>query len=106
MPVTLDTDSEQIKVGDKVLLTSKEFGKPNPNLAILEVTSKWIPNRVLEGEKVYGTESEEHPAVWHLVSEKKKYNIGGRVYGIALPKRDWVECKTPREIRDAFHARK
>lgn len=107
LPVTMDTDSEAIQVGHNVLLTSKEFC-PNADgkIAILQVTSKYIPDRRNEGLKVYGTESEEHPAVWHLVSEKKKYNIGGKIFGITLPHRDWVTCKTPKQVREEFKKHK
>jgi ATP sulfurylase len=57
-----------------------------------------VPDRLVEAEKVYYFTSEEHPAVFHLLREKKKYNIGGRVWAISLPKRSWVECKTPAQV--------
>jgi 3'-phosphoadenosine 5'-phosphosulfate sulfotransferase (PAPS reductase)/FAD synthetase len=65
-----------------------------------------IPNRIKEAEQVYGTSSLEHPAVSHLLTENVKYNIGGPVFTIDLPRRDWVSCKTPREVRAKFKALK
>ena len=43
--------------------------------------------------------NEEHPSVYHLLHERQKYNIGGRVWAITLPRRGWVECKTPAQVR-------
>lgn len=43
-------------------------------------------------------------AVYHLLHEKQKYNIGGKIFGVALPTRDWVDCKTPHQIRKMFPA--
>eukprot|EP00128_Syssomonas_multiformis_P003536 Colp12_sorted_trinity150504_noHs@30286 len=95
LPVTLDTDDENIKEGDFVELFNEETGARG----VIQVESKWAPDRLVESQKVYGTTSLEHPSVFHLMTEKKKYNIGGRVWGLALPQRDWVVCKTPRQVR-------
>eukprot|EP00127_Corallochytrium_limacisporum_P004286 Clim_evm231s157 gene=Clim_evmTU231s157 len=95
LPVTMDTDNEALKVGDVVELTYTPFNAKG----YMTVTDKWIPDRSVEGEKVYGTASDEHPAVNHLLNEKKKYNIGGPVRCVRLPQRDWVKCVTPKELR-------
>ncbi len=58
LPIVLDTNSEDIKVGDKVLL--KYQGQ---DLAAVTIESKWVPNKPLECVKAYGTSSLEHPAV-------------------------------------------
>eukprot|EP01137_Pigoraptor_chileana_P020415 Opistho-2@82764 len=95
LPVVLDTDREDIAVGDYVLLTSTEFGARG----VIKVESKWIPDRRREALKCHGTESEEHPANQHIYNERNKFNIGGRVWATKLPTRDWVTCKTPRQVR-------
>lgn len=58
IPVVLDTDREDITVGDKVLVTYQD-----QNIAVVTIESKWTPNKPLECLKVYGTSSLEHPAV-------------------------------------------
>jgi len=44
LPVVMDTDNDAVKEGDKVLLKYK-----GQDLAVLEVDSKWLPNRVRKG---------------------------------------------------------
>lgn len=102
IPVTLDTDEEYIKVGDYVKLESDKFGGL---LGVLKVESKWVPDRKVEAKEVYKFVDEEHPAVYHLLHEKKKYNIGGKLYGVKLPERDWVTCKTPLQLREEFEGK-
>jgi len=97
LPITLDTDDESLQVGDYIKLSSKTMGGL---LAIMRIDQKYIPNRKLECEKVYGFTDLEHPSVWHLLTEKKKYNISGKIFGIRLPSRDWVDCKTPHQLRE------
>lgn len=60
------------------------------NIAIVEVESKWVPNKVLETRLCYGTASLEHPGTLMVATERGKYYIGGKVIGLELPKR-WVE---------------
>ncbi|KJE91239.1 ATP sulfurylase Ats1 [Capsaspora owczarzaki ATCC 30864] len=95
LPITLDTDNEEIQEGDIVELvddlTNGQF--------FIQVDSKWVPNRTTESVKCFGTASLEHPSAFHLLTEKKKYNIGGPLWATALPKRDWVVCRTPAEVR-------
>eukprot|EP01135_Chromosphaera_perkinsii_P001788 Nk52_evm57s210 gene=Nk52_evmTU57s210 len=101
LPVTLDTDNEEFKVGDYVFLDDQKMG----GKGVIHIESKYIPERKMEGLKVYGTESEDHPSVYHLLNEKLKYNIGGRVYCFKLPNRDWVTCKTPKQVRAEMQER-
>ncbi|KAI8475147.1 MAG: hypothetical protein J3K34DRAFT_81103 [Monoraphidium minutum] len=93
LPVVMDTDNEDIKEGDKVLLTYK-----GQDLAVLEVDSKWLPNKALEAKQCYGTSSLEHPGVQMISMERGKYYLGGRVHGLELPKRVFP-CATPEEVR-------
>ncbi|KIY94849.1 ATP-sulfurylase [Monoraphidium neglectum] len=98
LPVVLDTDNEAIQEGQKVLLTYK-----GQELAVVEVESKWIPNRALEAKLCYGTSSLEHPGVQMISMERGKYYLGGRVWGLELPKRVFP-CATPEEVRSALPA--
>ena len=94
LPIVFDTNNEQLKEGETILLTYKK-----QKLAVLEVSSKWEPNKSAEAELCYGTSSLDHPAVKMIFNERGRYYIGGKIYGLELPNRDFP-CKTPQEVRD------
>ncbi|AAP99302.1 MULTISPECIES: sulfate adenylyltransferase [Prochlorococcus] len=93
LPIVLDTDREDLKIGDKVLLCYK-----NQSLAVLTIEDKWLPDKVLEAKGCYGTTSLEHPAVKMIAIERKKFYLAGKLEGLELPKRIFP-CKTPSEVR-------
>lgn len=96
LPIVFDTNDEQIKEGEIILLTYKK-----QKLAFLEVSSKWEPDKSIEAEFCYGTNSLDHPAVKMIFNERGRYYIGGKIYGLELPNRDFP-CKTPKEVRDTL----
>ena len=98
LPIVFDTNNEELKEGEKILLTYK-----NKKLAILEVNSKWEPDKSAEAELCYGTKSLDHPAVKMIFNERGRFYIGGRIYGLELPTREFP-CKTPQEVRDSLPA--
>ena len=98
LPIVMDTDSEDIAVGEKVLLTYK-----GQDLAVLTVEDKWEPDKVVEAKGCYGTTSIEHPAVRMITMERKRYYLGGLIQGLALPNRVFP-CKTPAEVRAGLPA--
>ncbi len=93
LPIVFDSNNEEVKDGDKILLTYKK-----QKIAVLEVSSKWEPDKSLEAELCYGTNSLDHPAVKMIFNERGRFYIGGRVYGLELPIREFP-CKTPEEVR-------
>ena len=93
LPIVMDTDRDDVVVGDKLLLTYK-----GQDLAVLEVEDKWEPNKVTEAKGCYGTTSIEHPAVRMITMERKRFYMGGSLQGLALPERVFP-CKTPAEVR-------
>ncbi len=93
LPIVMDTDRDEVVVGDKLLLTYK-----GQDLAVLEVEDKWEPNKVAEAKGCYGTTSIEHPAVRMITMERKRFYLGGSLQGLALPERVFP-CKTPAEVR-------
>ena len=93
LPIVMDTDRDDVVVGDKLLLTYK-----GQDLAVLEVEDKWEPNKVAEAKGCYGTTSIEHPAVRMITMERKRFYMGGSLHGLALPERVFP-CKTPAEVR-------
>ena len=93
LPIVMDTDREDVAVGDKLLLTYK-----GQDLAVLDVEDKWEPDKVAEAKGCYGTTSIEHPAVRMITMERKRFYLGGSLKGLALPERVFP-CKTPAEVR-------
>jgi len=94
LPVTFDLpEVDGIKQGDKLLLKWK-----GTNVAVLEASSIWKPNKVVEAKECYGTSSLEHPTVASLVQEIGKYYVGGKIHGFELPKFGYP-TQTPAEVR-------
>tara|TARA_Y100001968_G_scaffold136503_1_gene124547 strand:- start:820 stop:1995 length:1176 start_codon:yes stop_codon:yes gene_type:complete len=96
LPIIFDTDREDLKIGERVLLTYK-----GQDLALLNIEDKWEPEKVIEAKCCYGTTSLEHPAVKMIASERKKFYLGGKIIGLELPKRVFP-CKTPLEVRSTL----
>ena len=93
LPIVMDTDREDVSVGDRILLKYK-----GQDLAELLVEEKWEPDKVLEAQGCYGTTSLEHPAVRMIAMERKRFYLGGPLIGLELPKRIFP-CKTPSQVR-------
>jgi len=96
LPIVFDSNNEKVKTGEAILLTYKK-----QKIAVLEVSSKWEPDKSLEAELCYGTNSLDHPAVKMIFNERGRFYIGGRVYGFELPIREFP-CKTPEEVRSTL----
>jgi len=96
LPIVFDSNNEEVKSGETILLTYK-----NQKIAVLEVSSIWEPDKSLEAELCYGTNSLDHPAVKMIFNERGRFYIGGRVYGFELPIREFP-CKTPEEVRSSL----
>ena len=98
LPIVMDTDREDVAVGDRILLTYK-----GQDLAVFEVGDKWEPNKVVEAKGCYSTTSLEHPAVRMISMERRRFYLGGTLQGLALPERVFP-CKTPAEVRAGLPA--
>ncbi len=96
LPIVLDSNNEKVKAGETILLTYKK-----QKIAVVEVSSKWEPDKSLEAELCYGTNALDHPAVKMIFNERGRFYIGGRVYGFELPIREFP-CKTPEEVRSTL----
>jgi len=96
LPIVFDSNNEKVKAGETIVLTYKK-----QKIAVLEVGSKWGPDKSLEAELCYGTNSLDHPAVKMIFNERGRFYIGGRVYGFELPIREFP-CKTPEEVRSTL----
>merc|ERR1719229_650434 len=94
LPVTFDLpDVSGLKAGDKLLL--RWAGE---DVAVLEASSIWKPNKVVEAKEVYGTSSLEHPTVHSLIAEQGSFYVGGRLHGLSSPKFKYL-VQTPAEVR-------
>jgi sulfate adenylyltransferase len=97
LPVTLDvSDASGFKEGDKLLLKYK-----GEDVAVLEASSIYKPNKTLEAKEVYGTSSVEHPTVLSLVQDNGAYNVGGNLHGIKSPSFPYP-VMTPSEVRSSL----
>ena len=96
LPVVISTDREDVKQGDRLLLTYR-----GQELAVLTVESKWQPDKPREALHCYGTTSIEHPAVRMISSERGRYYLGGPIQGLALPSRGFL-CQTPLQVRSSL----
>lgn len=74
IPVVMDTDDESFQPSMAVELTYN-----GQSIGVLEIESKWQPDKATEALKCYGTSSLEHPGVLMIATERGKYYIGGKV---------------------------
>jgi sulfate adenylyltransferase len=98
LPVVMDTDDEALAPGQRLLLTYR-----GQELGVLDVESKWAPNKAKEAKLCYGTSSLEHPGVSMIASERGRFYVGGRLHGFELPRRVFP-CATPADVRAALPA--
>jgi len=78
IPITLSCDkdlAETIHIEEEVALTDGQSGEI---LAIMEVTEKYEPDKILECEHVYRTTDSAHPGV-QKVLQQGEVNLAGRV---------------------------
>lgn len=85
MPITLDLKDEEAQkynVGDKVALRDFEGNL----LALMDMESKWVPDKKHEAEKVFGSPDDLcHPAIKYLFDEAGSTYFGGKLTGVQLP---------------------
>ncbi|MBP1805700.1 bifunctional sulfate adenylyltransferase/adenylylsulfate kinase [Rubellimicrobium aerolatum] len=103
MPVTLDVTeafAEKVEVGQDIALRDQE----GVILAILSVTDKWVPNKAVEAEKVFGADDVAHPAVNYLHNRAGKVYLGGPITGLTPPVHYDFKARrdTPNELRAFF----
>jgi len=78
IPITLSCDrtlADTIHVEEEVALTDAQSGEI---LALMEVTEKYVPDKIMECEKVYRTTDAAHPGV-KKVLDQGEFNLAGRV---------------------------
>ena len=103
IPITLDVSSEfskNLKIGENVALRNLE----GVILAIIQVGSKWSPDKFREADKVFQTRDEIHPGVNFLINNTGEIYLGGKVVGLERPQHyDFISRRqTPNELRKYF----
>merc|ERR1712087_951088 len=77
LPVIFDTDDEDLAPGTTILLKQGDLA-----IATVELTDKYMPNKVKETKECYGTSELEHPGTLMVATERGKYYMGGKVTGL------------------------
>jgi sulfate adenylyltransferase len=103
IPVTLDVSeafAEKVEPGTDIALRDAE----GVILAVMSVTDKWVPNKAVEAEKVFGADDLAHPAVNYLHNQAGKVYLGGPVKGLQAPVHYDFRSRrdTPNELRAYF----
>ena len=103
MPITLDVPeafADKLEVGQDIALRDQE----GVILATMTVTDRWVPNKALEAEKVFGADDLAHPAVNYLHHKAGAVYLGGPVTGIQQPVHYDFKARrdTPNELRALF----
>ena len=103
MPITLDVSEDfagKVEPGQDTALRDPE----GVILAILSISDKWVPNKSLEAEKVFGADDIAHPAVNYLHHKAGAVYLGGPVTGIQQPVHYDFRARrdTPNELRAYF----
>lgn len=103
IPITLDVPSsfaEKIQVSETIELRDPE----GVLLAHLQIESIWTPNKVLEAEKVFGSNDLLHPGVYYLHHKAGSVYLGGTIEAVELPQHyDYRQHRhTPAELKALF----
>jgi 3'-phosphoadenosine 5'-phosphosulfate synthase len=105
VPITLSVtqaQAESIRIGAEVALRMPD----GRNVAILEVSDKFVPDKELEAREVYRTTEDKHPGVAYLKSSGDVY-IGGeiRVWDRPFAPEFPAYHRDPAQTRELFQAR-
>lgn len=107
IPIILDVSPEEaakFMVGQDILLADEE-NSPNSPLAILHLEEKYSFDRREFAQKMYGTDSEEHPGV-RIAKAMKPILLAGKIDLIRRRKAEFKEYElTPRQARKVFEER-
>ncbi|MGB3409283.1 MAG: MarR family EPS-associated transcriptional regulator, partial [Jannaschia sp.] len=103
MPITLDVNDKfaaTVDEGQDIALRDQE----GVILAILSITSKYVPNKAREAEMVFGADDLAHPAVNYLHNTAGSTYLGGAITGIQQPVHYDFRARrdTPNELRAYF----
>ena len=101
IPINLDVNNEFIEsISDESSITLRD--KEGFAIAILDIESKWKPNKENEALKVYQTKNQEHPGVNYIINQTHDWYIGGKIRSIQNPKHyDYTNIRlTPSKVKE------
>lgn len=101
IPITVSTDDEKVKEGDKIALVDTES---NEIVATMSVTEKYQIDKNFECKQVFTTDDMEHPGVQKVMAQGK-YNLAGPVKVLTeggFPEQYGELYATPAETREIF----
>ncbi|AOU99566.1 adenylyltransferase [Acidihalobacter yilgarnensis] len=103
MPLTLDVTSEfaaSIEIGESIELRNAE----GLLIAHMKVSTRWVADKKIEADCVYGTQDQAHPGVDHLYHRTNETYIGGTLSGVTPPPHyDFRQSRyTPEQLRNEF----
>ena len=103
IPINLDVNNEFIEsISDESSITLRD--KEGFAIAILDIQSKWKPNKENEALKIYQTKNQEHPGVNYIINQTYDWYIGGNIRSIQSPKHyDYANIRlAPAEVKEKF----
>ncbi|MDP7559979.1 MAG: adenylyltransferase, partial [Planctomycetota bacterium] len=103
MPITLDvTDNfaSTLDIGESIALRDRE----GIHIATLKVEEKWMPDKTVEAQAVFGTMDDTHPGINYLFNYAHPVYVGGGLAGIKHPVHyDFKHLRdSPQELRNRF----
>jgi len=101
IPIVLDVpDSAELTAGESIVLCD-QYGNP---LAVMDIESRFTPDKDAEVTKVYGTDDVTHPGVRYVKNQMHDTYLGGPVHLLQLETRhDFKELRyTPEELKAVF----
>ena len=101
IPINLDVNNEFIEsISDDFSITLRD--KEGFAIAILDIESKWKPNKENEALKIYNTKNPEHPGVNYILNQTHDWYIGGKVRVLQNPKHyDYANLRlTPARVKE------
>lgn len=104
IPITVSTDDEKVKEGDKIALVDTES---NEIVATMTVTEKYQIDKNYECKQVFTTDDMEHPGVQKVMAQGK-YNLAGPVKVLTeggFPELYGELYATPAETREIFETK-
>jgi sulfate adenylyltransferase len=101
IPVVLDVpDSAAFEVGESIVLCD-QYGNP---LAVMDIESRFAPNKETEVQGVYGSTDQAHPGIRYVMNQMHDLYMGGTIHKLQLETRhDFKDLRyTPEELKAVF----
>ncbi|MDH5189880.1 MAG: bifunctional sulfate adenylyltransferase/adenylylsulfate kinase [Gammaproteobacteria bacterium] len=104
IPIILDIPenvASKLELNSKLALLDEEGFM----LAVLNIESKWQPDKKKEAKQVFGVSNDSHPGVKYLYENTHNTYVGGTIEGVQLPFHNDFETlrDTPLELRNLFN---